>query len=185
MSRFAQVDTATFIVAEIREFASFSAAAQRYIKRSLDIGLTRTDAMTLWARNDQERISIAGQYRHYQLLTSLRTSIPADNASERLLSQNNAQFMAGLLQVTAYDLTQGRLDGFAAYRFLYERLLGAAARPWLPGAFCGAAALPQLAPALRKHYLQSISESAATAPGWSQVAPTFFPEWVEDEAEGV
>ena len=183
MSHSAHIDSAAFIVAEIREFASFSPAAQRYIKRSLDVGLTRNDAISTWARNDQERISIAAQYRQYQLLAELRRNIPADNASERLLSDTNSDFMSSLMRITAYDLCQGRLDGFAAYRFLYERLLGAAARPWLPAAFCGAAALPQLPPHLRKQCLQSISESAATAPGWSHVAPTFFPEWVEAESE--
>jgi hypothetical protein len=55
-------------------------------------------------------------------------------------------------------------------------------RPWLPDAFCGAAALPQIRPDLRKQLLQSISEAAATAPGWSPTAPRFYPEWVEQEA---
>ena len=49
-------------------------------------------------------------------------------------------------------------------------------------AFCGAAALPQIRPNRRKHLLQSISEAAATAPGWSQREPSFYPEWVEKEA---
>ena len=31
-------------IAEMREFAGFAPAEQRYIKRSLDIGLARTDA---------------------------------------------------------------------------------------------------------------------------------------------
>ena len=45
-----------------------------------------------------------------------------------------------------------------------------------------AAALPQIRPERRKHLLQSISEAAATAPGWSSRAPSFYPEWVEKEA---
>ena len=71
------------------------------------------------------------------------------------------------------------MPDFAAYRFLYERLIGAAVRPWLPGAFCAAAALPHLHPERRRALLQSISEAAATAPGWSNREPVFFPEWVE------
>ena len=55
-------------------------------------------------------------------------------------------------------------------------------RPWLPGAFCGASALPQIHPDRRKLLLHSISEAAATAPGWSDREPTFYPEWVEKEA---
>ncbi|SFP79406.1 hypothetical protein SAMN04488241_107133 [Sphingomonas rubra] len=64
-------------------------------------------------------------------------------------------------------------------RFLYERLIGAEVRPWLPAAFCAAAALPHLHPELRRKLLQSISEVAATAVGWSNRQPGFFPHWVE------
>jgi hypothetical protein len=84
-----------------------------------------------------------------------------------------------LLRVTAFDLGQNRISSFSQYRFLYERLIGAAARPWFPAAFCGAASLPHLHPTRRRMLLQSISEAAATAPGWSAREPAFFPEWVE------
>ena len=87
--------------------------------------------------------------------------------------------MAPLITMTAFDLGQDRLPCFASYRFLYERLIGAAVRPWLPGAFCAAAALPHLHPDRRRTLLQSISEAAATAPGWSNREPVFYPEWVE------
>jgi hypothetical protein len=88
-------------------------------------------------------------------------------------------YMGKMIRVAAFDLAQERLSGFSSFRFLYERLLGAAARPWLPAAFCAAAALPQIRPERRKKLLQSISEAAATAPGWSTREPQFFPEWVE------
>jgi hypothetical protein len=84
-----------------------------------------------------------------------------------------------LVTVSAFDLGQGRIEGFASYRFLYERLIAADARPWLPAAFCAAASMPHLQPERRKKLLQSISEAAATAPGWSKRAPSFYPEWVE------
>ena len=90
--------------------------------------------------------------------------------------------MGTLIRLTAFDLAQERLTGFSAYRFLYERLLGAEVRPWLPSAFCAAAALPQIRPERRRGLLQSISEAAATAPGWSARSPTFYPEWVDKEA---
>jgi hypothetical protein len=45
--------------------------------------------------------------------------------------------------------------------------------------FCAAAALPHLHPELRRQLLQSISEAAATAAGWSSRQPAFFPHWVE------
>ena len=47
-----------------------------------------------------------------------------------------------LVALTAFDLGEGRLPCFSAYRFLYERLFGARVRRWLPAAFCAASALP-------------------------------------------
>jgi hypothetical protein len=93
-------------------------------------------------------------------------------------------FMAPLITVSAFDLSQGRLTSFSAYRFLYERLVGAEVRPWLPAAFCASAALPHLHPDLRRKLLQSISEAAATASGWSNRQPAFFPQWVEKVETG-
>ena len=169
--------TATIAIAELREFASFSACEQRYIKRSLDVGLGRQDAFKLWARDAAESAAIRRQYLAYQVLKSLRRDVP-DAADADAVEA----FLARLIRVTAFDLAAERLGSFSAYRFLYERLLGATARPWLPAAFCSAAALPQIRPERRKRLLQSISEAAATAPGWSTREPCFYPEWVEAEA---
>ena len=169
--------TATMTIAELREFAGFDAAEQRYIKRSLDVGLGRQDAFKLWARDEAERASIRSQYVAYQDLKRLRGERPDSDTLEGV-----EDFMAQLLRVTAFDLSQERLACFSAYRFLYERLLGPWVRPWLPAAFCGAAALPQMRPGQRKVLLQSLSEAAATAPGWSDRAPSFYPEYVEKVA---
>jgi hypothetical protein len=38
---------------------------------------------------------------------------------------------------------------------------------------------PSSHPERRRALLQSISEAAATAPGWSNREPAFFPEWVD------
>lgn len=160
--------------AEMREFASFPAGTQRYIRRALDIAFNRGDVVDRWSRDMVEAASIKAQMRVYERITDLRRNIPEDTGLEQV-----EKFMAPLIAVTSFDLGQGRLDSFAAYRFLYERLLGASARPWLPGAFCGAAALPSLHPEKRKDLLQSISEAAATAHGWSGREPTFLPEWVD------
>lgn len=168
---------ASLAIAEFREFASFGPQEQRFIKRSLDVGLGRQDAFKLWARDAEESAAIRSQYVAYQELKSLRRSLPAETAFDGL-----EPFIGKLIRVAAFDLAQDRLTCFSAFRFLYERLLGADVRPWLPAAFCAAAALPQIRPALRKQLLQSISEAAATAPGWSDAAPSFFPEWVEKEA---
>ncbi len=169
--------TAALAIAELREFASFSACEQRYIKRSLDVGLGRQDAFKLWARDAAEVASIRGQYVVYQDLKSLRGEAPCETGFDAI-----ELFMGKLIRVTAFDLAQERLSSFSAFRFLYERLLSADVRPWLPAAFCAAAALPQIRPDRRKDLLQSISEAAATAPGWSTREPCFFPEWVEKEA---
>ena len=173
----AATGTASLMINELREFASFTSCEQRYIKRSLDIGLGRQDAFKLWARDAEETASIRSQYVAYQDLKALRGQWPDGGRLEGI-----DDFMGKLVRVTAFDLVQDRITSFSAYRFLYERLLGAAARPWLPGAFCGAAALPQVQPEKRKKLLQSISEAAATAPGWSTREPCFYPEWIEKEA---
>ncbi len=161
-------------LAEIKEFASFAAGAQRYIRRSLDVAFDRMDAIELWSRDVVEAASIKAQYNFYDRLPEIRTLIPDSSAIS-----DAEPFMAPLVSVSAFDLGQGRIDGFSAYRFLYERLIGAEARPWLPAAFCAAASMPHLQPDRRKLLLQSISEAVATAPGWSKRAPQFFPEWVE------
>lgn len=173
----ANTGTASLTIAELREFAGFSPCEQRYIKRSLDIGLGRQDAFKLWARDSQEVNSIRSQYVVYQELKTLRSEMPEETSFEGLEA-----FLGKLVRVAAFDLAQERIGGFSAFRFLYERLLGPEVRPWLPSAFCAAAALPQIRPDRRKDLLQSISEAAATAPGWSTRAPCFFPEWIEKEA---
>ena len=178
----AQTGTASLTIAELREFASFDAAEQRYIKRSLDIGLGRQDAFKLWARDAAEQAAIRSQYVVYQDLKGLRGALQSETGPSETGFEGLESFMGTLLRVSAFDLAQDRLRGFAAYRFLYERLLGAEFRPWLPSAFCAAAALPQIRPDRRRVLLQSLSEAAATAPGWSSRAPSFYPEWVEKEA---
>jgi len=161
-------------LAEIREFASFPAATQRYIRRSLDVAFHRSDVVELWSRDVVEAASIKAQARLYDRLHEIKAMVPDDSGLDQV-----EPFMAPLVTVSAFDLGQDRLISFSAYRFLYERLLGAGARPWLPGAFCAAASLPHLHPEKRRLLLQSISEAAATAIGWSNREPTFYPEWVE------
>lgn len=172
-----QLRTASLMINELREFASFSPCEQRYIKRSIDIGLGRQDAFKLWARDAAEISSIRSQYVAYQDLRSLRAAIPAEDGFEGLDG-----FMGKIVRMAAFDLAQDKLDSFSSFRFLYERILGAKIRPWLPAAFCAASALPQIRPERRKKLLHSISEAAATAPGWSDSEPSFFPEWIEKEA---
>jgi hypothetical protein len=173
----AKTGTASLTIAELREFAGFTENEQLFIERGLDIGLGRGDAFKAWSRGAGDTASIRQQYLAYRELRSLRDMVPCESSLEGV-----QEFMGTLLRITAQDLAQEQIDSFSAYRFLYERLLGARARPWLPAAFCGAAALPQIRPARRKMLLQSLSEAAATAPGWSEREPCFYPEKVEAEA---
>lgn len=172
----AKVGTASLTIAELREFAGFTEAEQRFIERSLDIGLGRGNAFKAWG-SASEDAAIRGQYLAYRELKALRHEIPCESTMDGLET-----FMGPLLRVTAQDLALDQIESFSAYRFLYERLFGARVRPWLPAAFCAAAALPQIRPARRKVLLQSLSEAAATAPGWSDREPCFYPEKVEAEA---
>jgi hypothetical protein len=164
-------------IAEMREFASFTPCEQRYIRRSLDIGLGRCDAFKVWARNADENTAIRSQYVAYQELKRLREDVADLGPADRIDG-----FLGSLIHLATFDLGQERIDGFSAFRFLYERLLGAQVRPWLPSAFVAAAALPAIRPERRKILLQSLSEAAATAPGWSSQQPTFYPEFIEAEA---
>ncbi len=173
----AYAGTATLTISELREFASFSASEQRYIRRSLDVGFERQDAFSRWARNEDEFTSISNQHLTYRDLKVLRTMRPDEIGFEDV-----EVFSGKLMRMAAFDLAQERIGCFSAFRFLYERLLGAWVRPWLPAAFCGAAALPQIRPDRRKMLLHSISEAAATAPGWSNREPSFYPEFIEYEA---
>jgi hypothetical protein len=173
-TRTSQPAGGALLLSEIKEFAAFPKATQRYIRRSLDVAFGRRDAVGCWARDEAEVASIRAQTRLYKQLEGLRLQVPDDSGLDTI-----EPFVGILITLSAFDLGQDRIATFAAYRFLYERLLGAGVRSWLPAAFCAAAALPHLHPDRRRSLLQSISESAATAPGWSNREPVFWPEWVE------
>jgi hypothetical protein len=168
------------MLGEMKLFASFTAAEQRYIRRSLDVGLMRGDAIACWARNSAEVASIEAQARRYRTLDLIRTCVPDDEAPEEA-----EPFLASLITLSVSDLRDGKIASFDAYRFLYERLVGAEARPWLVSAFCAAAAQPGIHPELRKQLLQSIPVMDVITAGWSIRAPLFYPEWVEKVPEAV
>lgn len=168
------------MLSEMKEFATFTAAEQRYIRRSLDVGLDRRDAAECWARHPAEVAKIADQSRRYRMLELIRACVPNDIGLDETES-----FIGPLITLSAGDLVEGKITSFGAYRFLYERLIGPTVRPWLPSVFCAAAALPYLHPEQRKMLLQSIKSHDATAPGWSSRQSAFYPEWVEKVPESV
>ncbi|KAI1693826.1 hypothetical protein DdX_20472 [Ditylenchus destructor] len=157
-------------LAEMKEFAGFAAATQRYIRRALDIGLDRTDAMERWSRDVVEAASIRPPAHMYDRLPPKPSLIPHDSGLDAM-----EPFMAPLVTVSAFDLSQGRLTSFSAYRFLYERLIGAEVRPWLPAAFCAAAALPHLHPDLRRKLLQSGQRSSRDRVGMVEPPARLLP----------
>ena len=170
----------TQMLGEIKLFASFSAAEQRHIRRSLDVGLMRGNAIACWSRNSTDAASIEAQTRRYSMLDLIRACVPDDDAPEEAEA-----FLASLITLSVPDLKEGKVTSFDAYRFLYERLVRAEARPWLVSAFCAAAAEPAIHPELRKQLLQSIPVMDVIAAGWSIRAPLFYPEWVEKVPEAV
>lgn len=172
--------SSTQMLGEMKLFASFTAAEQRFIRRSLDVGLGRGDAAESWARNSIERSKIEAQARRYRLLDPIRCCVPDDSDPEAAES-----FVAPLITLATADLAEGKLVDFEAFRFLYERLIRPEVRPWLLQTFCAASASPSLHPELRKQLLQSIPVSDVVAAGWSIRAPIFFPEWVEKVPEAV
>ena len=122
----ANTGTASLTIAELREFASFTACEQRYIKRSLDVGLGRQDAFKLWARDADETASIRSQYVAYQELQgAARRRCPSETGFE---GDRGLHRQAGprhrLRPRAGADRRASR-----AYRFLYERLLGAGNPP--------------------------------------------------------
>lgn len=160
-------------IAEIQEFAAFSARTQRYIRRSLDIGLRRYDAAERWSRDVLEESSIRAQVQIYERLDVIRTYVPKDNQMDTL-----ELFLAPLMVVSTFDLAQGRINDFAGYRFLYERLIGAAVRPWLAMGYAAAASMPHLPPERRRQLLRSLDRNALAA-NWSAQEPSFYPQWVD------
>lgn len=170
----------TLMLEEMKLFASFSAAEQRYIRRSLDVGLGRGDAIASWARNSAEAMAIEAHARRYRTLELIRACVPDDDAPEEAEA-----FLASLITLAVSDIRECKIASYEAYRFLYERLVGADARPWLVSAFCAAVAQPGVHPELRKQLLQSIPVMDVIAAGWSIRAPVFYPKWVEKVPEAV
>lgn len=159
---------------EMLEFMSFAPSAQRYICRSLDVAAGRHDAIRSWARSVPEARSIRDQARAYRGLDALSGLLPDHNGTKAA-----TPLLASLITVTAFDLAQGDITSFEAYRFLYERMLGADFRPWLLAAFCAAAALPALRGDLRARLLSTVPEDSARAEHWSGSEPQFMPHWLE------
>ena len=71
-------DQSSRMLSEMKEFATFTAAEQRFIRRSLDVGLDRRDAAECWARRPVEAAKIADQSKRYRILDLIRACVPDD-----------------------------------------------------------------------------------------------------------
>ena len=161
-------------LAEMKEFAAFPSSTQRYIRRSLDMGLDREDAMQRWSRDMVEAASIRAQARLYNDLPELRAMVPDDSGLDAI-----EPFLAPLMTLVGVRPGAGAADEFLGVAVPVRAVDRRGGSAVVAGAFCAAAALPHLHPELRRKLLQSISEAAATASGWSNRQPAFFPYWVE------
>ena len=71
-TRTSQPAGGALLISELKEFASFPKATQRYIRRSLDVAYGRSDPLETWARDEIEAAAIAAQSRFYKQLDHLR-----------------------------------------------------------------------------------------------------------------
>ena len=71
MTQHSKPSDGAITLAELREFASFPAATQRYIRRSLDIAFHRGSPMETWGRDVVEAASIRAQARIYDRLDEI------------------------------------------------------------------------------------------------------------------
>lgn len=161
------------ILREMKEFAQLPVRSQRYIRRSLEVCCGDPNLARRFARNPLEVRSVETQIALYARIEAVRAATPVDDRSASIL-----QFIELIAPMAEFDLTQRKIDSFAAFRFLYERLAGPASRPWLLNIFTHCATLPHLDPALRFSLLKSIDRESAAASNWSPREARFLPEWV-------
>lgn len=164
------------ILREMEEFGNLSAAAQRYIYRSLQVHYGEVEMLVKIARTGKECRSISRQAELYQRVDEVIAAIPTYGNITSV-----ARFMSLIAPLLAFDLSEEKLETFAAFIFLYERLLGPSARPWLPAAFMMIASRPELDPNRRLELLASVSADAIRS-HWSTEAPEFIPQWIEELA---
>ena len=146
ITRTSQPASGAMLISEMKEFAGFPKATQRYIRRSLDVAYGRRDPIECWARDEGEAASIRAQA---PALQAARPSAPAGSRRQRP-RHDRAVHRHADHRCPRSTSARTACRTSPSYRFLYERLIGASARPWLPAAFCAAAALPHLHPDRRR-----------------------------------
>ena len=84
ITRTSQPASGAMLISEMKEFASFPKATQRYIRRSLDVAYGRRDPIECWARDEGEAASIRAQARLYKQLDHLRLQVPDDSGLDMI-----------------------------------------------------------------------------------------------------
>src|SRR5439155_1001887 len=97
ITRTSQPASGAMLISEMKEFASFPKATQRYIRRSLDVAYGRRDAIECWARDEGEAASIRAQARLYKQLDHLRLQVPDDSGLDMI------EPFLGILVVNEHD----------------------------------------------------------------------------------
>ena len=98
-TRTSQPAGGALLISEMKEFASFPKATQRYIRRSLDVAYSRSDPIETWARDEIEAAAIAAQSRFYKQIDHLRVQIPDDSGLDMI-----EPFLGMLVTLAAFDL---------------------------------------------------------------------------------
>ena len=123
ITRTSQPASGAMLISEMKEFASFSKATQRYIRRSLDVAYGRRDPIECWARDEGEAASIRAQGRLYKQLDH---HAPAGSRRQRPRHDRAVHRHAD--HGFRVRPRPGPPAAFRrSYRFLYERLIGASA----------------------------------------------------------
>ena len=107
ITRTSQPASGAMLISEMKEFAGFPKATQRYIRRSLDVAYGRRDPIECWARDEGEAASIRAQARLYKQLDHLRLQVPDDSGLDMI-----EPFIGMLITISAFDLGQDRLPQF-------------------------------------------------------------------------
>src|SRR5438445_12978455 len=113
ITRTSQPASGAMLISEMKEFASFAKATQRYIRRSLDVAYGRRDAIECWARDEGEAASIRAQDGLYKQLEHLPPPVPDGSGLDMIET-----FIGLLNTISAFDSSQDRLPNFASYLFL-------------------------------------------------------------------
>ena len=115
ITRTSQPASGAMLISEMKEFASFPKATQRYIRRSLDVAYSRRDPLECWARDEGEGASIRAQGRLYKQLDHLRLQVPDEpprgdpRMASRIASGDEDRQLEQLTERRSSQLAERRL----------------------------------------------------------------------------